>query len=73
MCVSRIYLGMHTVLDVIVGLNLAIALMIPIVPLIDSYDTYLFTNHWALLGLVVISILVIAYYPSTGDKWTPTR
>ena len=63
---------MHTVLDVITGLVLAILMMIPLVPLVDAMDYYFLTNSWALLALVVITILTIIYYPCS-DKWTPTR
>lgn len=71
-CLSRLYLGMHTVLDIIAGLLLAFALMIPVVPLVDFMDYYLITNHWALGILIAFGIAVIVYYPCS-DKWTPTR
>ncbi|GLV32340.1 hypothetical protein CBL_00949 [Carabus blaptoides fortunei] len=71
-CMSRLYLGMHTVLDIIVGLALAILLMIPLVPLVDKLDNYLLTNSLSPIILLVASILMIVYYPSS-DKWTPTR
>ncbi|XP_011500152.1 PREDICTED: sphingosine-1-phosphate phosphatase 1-like [Ceratosolen solmsi marchali] len=71
-CVSRIYLGMHTVLDVLVGLILSILLMILFVPLVNILDYYFLTNGWTLLAFVIISILIIIYYPRS-DKWTPTR
>jgi sphingosine-1-phosphate phosphatase 1 len=71
-CISRIYLGMHTVLDVIAGLTLAIILMIPFIPLVNTLDYYFLTNGWILLSLVTISIVTIIYYPCS-DKWTPTR
>ncbi|KAL7305392.1 hypothetical protein TKK_0002135 [Trichogramma kaykai] len=71
-CVSRLYLGMHTVLDVIAGLLLAMLMMIPLVPLVDVMDIHFLTNEWILLALVIISIATIIYYPSS-NKWTPTR
>lgn len=71
-CVSRLYLGMHTVLDVVVGLFLAVALMFPLVPLVDHLDKYFLTSPLAPFLLLVISILMIVYYPNSG-KWTPTR
>ncbi|XP_076629269.1 sphingosine-1-phosphate phosphatase 2 [Colletes latitarsis] len=71
-CTSRLYLGMHTVLDILAGLTLAITLMIPLVPLVDMIDDYIVCNIWALATLIAISICVIVYYPS-GKKWTPTR
>ena len=69
---SRLYLGMHTVLDLIAGLILAIGLMIPLVPLVDAADYYFLTNGWALSILLAITIATVIYYPRS-DKWTPTR
>jgi len=63
---------MHTVLDIVVGLALAIALMIPLVPLVDITSPYIVTNFWLLAMLIAISIAIIVYYPS-NSKWTPTR
>ncbi|KAK9886069.1 hypothetical protein WA026_014853 [Henosepilachna vigintioctopunctata] len=71
-CLSRLYLGMHTVLDVIVGLLLTVVLMIPLVPVVDHLDHYLMTNPTSPLILLVSSIVIIVYYPNSG-KWTPTR
>ncbi|KAL3269846.1 hypothetical protein HHI36_008904 [Cryptolaemus montrouzieri] len=71
-CISRLYLGMHTVLDVLVGLLLTVLLMVPLVPIVDHLDHYLMTNPTSPLLLTVSSILVIVYYPNSG-KWTPTR
>lgn len=72
MCMSRLYLGMHTVLDILAGLLLAIALMIPLVPIVEITDYYVLTNIWALAILIALSIGVIVYYPCS-KKWTPTR
>ncbi|XP_012521403.1 sphingosine-1-phosphate phosphatase 1 [Monomorium pharaonis] len=69
---SRLYLGMHTVLDVVAGLVLAIALMIPLIPLVDITNSYVITNFWLVAILIAISIAAIVYYPSS-PKWTPTR
>lgn len=69
---SRLYLGMHTVLDILAGLILAIALMILLIPLVDITDYYILSNIWVLAILIAISIGVIIYYPCS-KKWTPTR
>lgn len=63
---------MHTVLDILAGLILAAALMVPLVPLVDIIDYYIFPNTWGVAILIFTSIGVIIYYPS-GKKWTPTR
>ncbi|XP_018406860.1 PREDICTED: sphingosine-1-phosphate phosphatase 2-like [Cyphomyrmex costatus] len=69
---SRLYLGMHTVLDIVAGLALAIVLMIPLVPLVDITSSYIITNFWLVAMLIAISIAITIYYPSSY-KWTPTR
>ncbi|XP_029034483.1 sphingosine-1-phosphate phosphatase 2-like [Osmia bicornis bicornis] len=71
-CMSRLYLGMHTVLDILAGLILAVGLMIILIPLVDITDYYILSNIWALAILIAISIAVIVYYPCS-KKWTPTR
>jgi len=63
---------MHTVLDIVAGLILAIGLMIPLVPLVDVTNSYVITNFWSVAMLTAISIATIVYYPSSY-KWTPTR
>lgn len=70
--VSRLYLGMHTVLDIVAGLVLASVLMIPLIPLVDITNSYVITNFWLIAMLIAISIVTIIYYPSSC-KWTPTR
>lgn len=69
---SRLYLGMHTVLDIVVGLILTILLMIPLVPLVDITNSYIITSFWLSAILIMVSIAVVVYHP-LGDKWTPTR
>ncbi|XP_077285829.1 sphingosine-1-phosphate phosphatase 1-like [Arctopsyche grandis] len=71
-CISRIYLGMHSILDIAAGLLLAACIMIPVMPLVDALDNAILTNYSSPLFVLLISILVIVYYPN-GDKWTPTR
>lgn len=69
---SRLYLGMHTVLDIVVGLVLTVVLMIPLIPLVDITNSYIITSFWLSAILMMVSIAVIVYYP-LSDKWTPTR
>jgi len=69
---SRLYLGMHTVLDVIAGLILAIFLLIPFVPLADVVDRYLMYSKWTPLLILIVTVCLILIYP-TSDQWTPTK
>ncbi|KAG6445482.1 sphingosine-1-phosphate phosphatase 1 [Manduca sexta] len=71
-CVSRVYLGMHSVLDIAAGLLLSSSLLLVLIPLVDALDGFLLTWQFAPLLVVTVSILVIVYYPN-ADKWTPTR
>ncbi|CAB3250850.1 unnamed protein product [Arctia plantaginis] len=71
-CVSRIYLGMHSVLDIAAGLLLATGLVSILIPIVDSLDGVLLTSHFAPVFIITLSILVIVYHPH-ADKWTPTR
>lgn len=71
-CVSRIYLGMHSVLDILGGLILCMGLLIPATPIVDMLDIHLLSNPYSPLLLLVLSIGIITYYPNPG-KWTPTR
>lgn len=69
---SRLYLGMHTVLDVIAGLLLATILLIPFVPLADVLDRHLMYNKWTPLIFIFVTVGLIFIYP-TSDQWTPTK
>ncbi|CAG9785376.1 unnamed protein product [Diatraea saccharalis] len=71
-CVSRVYLGMHSILDIAAGLVLSSSLLIVLIPLVDHLDGILLTNNFAPLAIITISILAIVFYPN-ADKWTPTR
>ncbi|XP_031617143.1 sphingosine-1-phosphate phosphatase 2-like [Contarinia nasturtii] len=71
-CVSRIYLGMHSVADVIAGIFLTILLMIPLIPLVDKLDHIILSSTFSPLFVIGIPILLIIYYPCS-EKWTPTR
>jgi sphingosine-1-phosphate phosphatase 1 len=55
-----------------VGVMLALALMVPVVPLVDALDYYLLTSHWSPAILLTAGICLVVFYPSS-DRWTPTR
>ncbi|RVE41166.1 hypothetical protein evm_014183 [Chilo suppressalis] len=70
-CVSRVYLGMHSVLDIAAGLLLSSLLLVVLIPVVDWLDGLLLTNNFAPLIVITLSILAIVFYPD-ADKWTPT-
>ncbi|KAL1397112.1 hypothetical protein pipiens_002582 [Culex pipiens pipiens] len=71
-CFSRIYLGMHSVLDIFGGLALVVALMVPLIPIVDRLDYAIVTGRWSPVFVLTISIALIVFYPDSGI-WTPTR
>lgn len=71
-CCSRIYMGMHTVLDIVGGLGLAVILLSIFLPLLDSLDNYQLTNPYAPITVIGTILLLAVFYP-TGDRWTPAR
>lgn len=71
-CLSRLYLGMHTVLDIIGGLILVSVLMLVALPLADIVDHFQLTNPYSPLVTLSILILLAVFYPKS-DRWTPAR
>lgn len=71
-CCSRLYMGMHTISDIIGGLVLVALLMLVIIPFSDELDNFLLTNPYSPLVTVAIMILLLSVYPNSRD-WTPAR
>ncbi|CAN7940733.1 unnamed protein product [Ixodes hexagonus] len=72
LCTSRLYLGMHTVLDLVGGLSLAWALMLLLVPVWPHVDRLQISSPWGpFLVVGAVSLLCLAY-PSPKE-WTPAR
>lgn len=59
--------------DIVAGLSLSIALLIPLIPLVDQLDHTLLTWRWSPIILLAVSIALVVFYPRRGDRWTPTR
>jgi len=69
---SRVYLGMHSLADIFVGLLLA-SLLLPVLVTISWYmDTFLVVSPLGPLITLPLSLLGIYLYPSPG-RWTPAR
>lgn len=71
-CCSRLYMGMHTVLDIIGGLSLVAILMTITLPLSDFIDHYQLTNPYSPLVTVAFMLILQIAYPKT-ERWTPAR
>lgn len=72
LCTSRLYLGMHTVLDLVGGLALAWAVMLVLVPVAVPADRLLLSSPWGPLLVVGAVALLSLAYPAPRE-WTPAR
>ncbi|XP_059485082.1 sphingosine-1-phosphate phosphatase 1-like [Neocloeon triangulifer] len=71
-CISRLYLGMHSVADLIGGLVLVFLLMVPLIPLEDALDPWILTSDWSPFVVFISAVSLVILSPKS-DKWTPTR
>ncbi|OQV24551.1 Sphingosine-1-phosphate phosphatase 2 [Hypsibius exemplaris] len=77
-CLSRLYLGMHSVLDIIGGLLLVTGLFALILPLADILDNFQLTSLLAPLIMGAGFLIPSLYYPQTFSEevsqgqWGPT-
>jgi len=71
-CFSRLYLGMHSVLDVIVGIALTILIMTLYLPFADLVDWFCLTNPISPVVVVGGTIFAAMMYP-TLDRWSTAR
>ena len=72
-CTSRMYLGMHSLGDILAGLLLSVLLLPPVLYLVNLTDVFLVQSPLAPPIILVLSILLIwAFpYPET-DFWSPS-
>uniref|UniRef100_A0A6J0TS72 Sphingosine-1-phosphate phosphatase 2 n=1 Tax=Pogona vitticeps TaxID=103695 RepID=A0A6J0TS72_9SAUR len=71
-CLSRIYTGMHTVLDVIVGSLMSALLTALVYPAWDVLDQLLLTNCLCPVFCIAVPLLLCYNYPKL-DFYSPTR
>lgn len=71
-CGSRLYLGMHTVLDVLAGLSFVFGLMVVCFPFLDNIDNFILTHPYAPVALILVPLIMALCYP-TLDKWNTAR
>ncbi|XP_028996038.1 sphingosine-1-phosphate phosphatase 1 [Betta splendens] len=71
-CVSRIYMGMHSVLDVIAGVLYSSLILLFFLPALDLIDGFNLTCPYA--PLVIISLhLGLGLFSFTLDTWSTSR
>eukprot|EP00092_Neocalanus_flemingeri_P036255 GFUD01039474.1.p1 GENE.GFUD01039474.1~~GFUD01039474.1.p1 ORF type:complete len:431 (+),score=81.96 GFUD01039474.1:234-1526(+) len=71
-CCCRIYLGMHSLADVVVGLGVSSFLLLFTIPIAHYGDYFLLSSTLAPLVTLTLSILAILCYPGSY-QWTPAR
>ncbi|XP_054154486.1 sphingosine-1-phosphate phosphatase 2-like [Oppia nitens] len=71
-CGSRLYLGMHSVIDILAGLLLTALLMIIIIPLVDAIDHFHLTSLYSPLITIPLIVFLSTVYPKS-DRWSPAR
>lgn len=71
-CVSRLYLGMHSVLDIIAGILFTSLIMSLYLPVADFVDVFTLTHPLAPVLVVGGTISAAVAYPSL-DRWSTAR
>ncbi|XP_047466745.1 sphingosine-1-phosphate phosphatase 1 [Mugil cephalus] len=71
-CSSRIYMGMHSVLDVIAGFLYSVLILLFFLPALDLIDGFNLTCRYA--PLIIISLhLGLGLFSFTLDTWSTSR
>lgn len=71
-CTSRIYMGMHSVLDVIAGFLYAILIMVVFHPALELIDNFNLTYKYA--PIIIIGLhLAMGIFSFTLDTWSTSR
>ncbi|XP_029966292.1 sphingosine-1-phosphate phosphatase 1-like [Salarias fasciatus] len=71
-CVSRVYMGMHSILEVITGFLYSLLILAFFHPILDKIDTFYMTEASAPLAIVVshVSLGLVAF---SLDSWSTSR
>ena len=72
-CTSRMYLGMHSLGDILAGLLISVLLLAPVLYLVNVTDVFLVQSPLAPPIVLVLSILLIWAFPyPESDFWSPS-
>ncbi|KAK2708026.1 hypothetical protein QYM36_015644 [Artemia franciscana] len=69
-CLSRIYMGMHSILDVLGGISLAVLMLPILLPLVDWLDSFLLTHPSSPIVILVTSITMLILAPESATLVT---
>ncbi|XP_072895606.1 sphingosine-1-phosphate phosphatase 1 [Hemitrygon akajei] len=71
-CLSRLYMGMHSILDVIIGVLYSILILIIFHPALDLIDNFNLTYKYAPLFIIGLH-LGMGLFSFTLDTWSTSR
>ncbi|XP_029352219.1 sphingosine-1-phosphate phosphatase 1 [Echeneis naucrates] len=71
-CVSRVYMGMHSVLEVITGFLYSLLILAFFQPILDKIDTFYMMGHYAPL-VIIISHVSFGLVAFSLDSWSTSR
>ncbi|XP_070576858.1 sphingosine-1-phosphate phosphatase 2-like [Ptychodera flava] len=71
-CCSRLYLGMHSVLDIIVGLIFSAIIVAVVAPYLHIIDEFFCRHEYGAITALVVGITMSVCYP-TLDRWSAAR
>ncbi|XP_026175186.1 sphingosine-1-phosphate phosphatase 1-like [Mastacembelus armatus] len=71
-CVSRVYMGMHSILEVITGFLYSLLVLAFFQPILEKIDNYYMMDHYAPLVIIVshVSLGLVAF---SLDSWSTSR
>lgn len=71
---SRVYLGMHSVLDLVMGFTLSAILLAVGLPLTEAIEVFLTKSFFAPVILSVAVVALAVYFPIPSTRlYTPTK
>lgn len=71
-CCSRLYLGMHSLLDVTAGVLYALFMLIFVLPILEPIDNFIINHESAISILFPLGFLICYSYPKV-KRWSTTR
>lgn len=69
---SRVYLGMHSVADLVLGAAISIVLLVVLLPMTNAIESFFAMNPISPFIFILVPAALIFYFP-TSEMWTPTR
>jgi sphingosine-1-phosphate phosphatase 1 len=72
-CLSRLYLGVHTPLDLLGGWAVAVVMLIVCIPGLPFFDWLAFDYNYTLIAVPLLVIFLLYIYPVDPDNWSMDR